>query len=989
MKYTQFKQNLRTVTTIVAMVVLSVSAFAQKTSVTGVIKDNATNEPIIGANVLEKGTSNGTVTNIDGKFTISVTSTATLVVKYLGYKTQEISVNGKTNLNIQLNEDAVMLGEVVAIGYGVQKKTDKTGAVANVKAEDLGQGVLTDAIQGLQGKAAGVLITKKGGDPNSGFSVKIRGASGFEAGTQPLYVIDGMPGVDPTTVAPEDIESYNILKDAASTAIYGSRGSNGVIIITTKKGSSNENGQVQFNTNISTEQVANKLDFLSAADIRKYVTDKNLVGFIDGGSSTDWQNEIFRPGYTQSYNLSFTGGNAKSNYYASVTNANWVGIMKGTSKQRTIGKVNISHKGLNDKLTLTGSLSGTFEKNDYESYNGFDKGDIIYHAYSRNPTDPIYEPDGVTYYQSQREFNYSNPLAVVSEIQNQRDAKRFYANLRADLEIIKGLTLSANSGYTRDDNETFYFQPRESWITSTKGLGSRGYGNTSNKLFEGTLTYTKTLGDHNLNLLGGYSFQETNYDGFSATGRDTYSDYTLSNRLQALLDVKSGDVNSYKGSSKLIGMFGRAQYNFASKYYASASIRRDGSSRFGDNNLWGYFPTAALGWNIDRESFMKSVDWVNQLKLRGSYGVSGNQEIGDYRSKIMYYTSGTGISVETGEKVISFSPAWNPNLDLKWEQTSEVNIGIDFSILHARINGSLEVYYKRTNDLLGGYAVPVPPNLAPRTFANSGSMENKGIELNIQFAAINARNFKWKTTLTASHNQQKMLDLGLYAPADGVRKEGYLSGRGLIGDQNWVTGVIVGQPLGSFYLPVYSTMKDGKFIYKSLSGGFTDQLALAKREIVGCAAPVAEIGWSNNLTIYKNWTVDLSFRSMIGNDVYNATKMFFDNPNNLPSLNALPEALTWASKGRTDGPKISSYYVEDGSFIRLDYIALGYNFDVSKINKWIKKAHVSVSANNLFVLTGYTGVDPETSVDGMSFGIDQYNVYPKTRSVSVGLNLTF
>ena len=992
MKYSNFKLKLRTIVTVLVMFVFAIITKAQQISVTGVIKDAVSGDAIIGANILEKGTTNGTITNFDGEFTITASAKGILEVKYVGYQSVEIPIAGKKNLVIELKEDAIALGEVVAIGYGVQKKTDKTGAVANVKAEDLGQGVLTDAIQGLQGKAAGVVITKKGGDPNSGFSVKIRGASGFEAGTQPLYVIDGVAGVDPTTVAPEDIESYNILKDAASTAIYGSRGSNGVIIITTKKGATGKNGenasQIQFNTNISTEQVANKLQFLNADQIRKYVADKNLVGFIDGGSSTDWQNEIFRTGFTQSYNLSFSGGNTKSNYYASVTNASWEGVMKGTSKERTIAKVNLSHKGLNDKLTISGSLSGTFEKNDYENYDGFDKDDIIYHAYSRNPTDPVNNADG-TFYQSQREFNYSNPVAVISEIQNQRDAKRFYANLRADLEIINGLTLTANSGYTRDDNESFYFQPRESWITSTKGLGSRSYGNTSNKLFEGTLTYVKAFGENNINLLGGYSYQETNYDGFSANGRDAYSDYSTSNRLQTLLDVISGDISSYKGSSKLIGMFGRAQYNFASKYYASASIRRDGSSRFGENNKWGWFPTAALGWNIDREEFMTSVDWVDQLKLRASYGVSGNQEIGDYRSKIMYYTSGTGISVETGEKVITFSPAWNPNPDLKWEQTSEVNLGIDFAVLNSRINGSLEVYYKRTNDLLGAYSVPVPPNLASRTFANSGSMENKGIELNVQFAAIDTKNFKWKTTLTASHNEQKMLDLGEYAPADGVRKEGWLSGRGLIGDQNWVTGVIVGQPLGSFYLPVYVTMKDGKFIYKSNSGGYTDQLALAKREIVGGAAPDVEIGWSNSMTFYKNWTLDFSFRSMIGNDVYNATRMFFDNPNNLPSLNALPSALDWAAKGRTDGPKISSYYVEDGSFLRLDYIALGYNINTSKINKWIKNARVSVSANNLFILTGYTGVDPETYVDGMSFGIDQYNVYPKTRSVSVGLNLTF
>ena len=988
MKYTNFKLNLQTFAALVMMLVFSVSVNAQQISITGTVKDAGNGEPILGVNIIEKGTTTGTITNMDGEFSISVSSNATLIVRYIGYQTVEVPVAGKKNFVIQLKEDAIALGEVVAIGYGVQKKTDKTGAVANVKAEDLGKGVLTDAIQGLQGKAAGVLITKKGGDPNGGFSVKIRGASGFEAGTQPLYVIDGVPGVDPTTVAPEDIESYNILKDAASTAIYGSRGSNGVIIITTKKGDK-DNGQIQFSSTLSVDQVANKLDFLTADELRKYVTDKGLTaGFIDGGSSTDWQDQIFRTGYSQNYSLSASGGNTKSNYHASVSRSEWNGVMKGTSKERTIGRINISHKGLNDKLTLSGSIAGTFEKNDYESYDGFGKADIIYHAYSRNPTDPVYKPDGVTLYQSEREFNYSNPLAVIEDIQNTRDAKRFYANMRADLEITKGLILSANSGYTRNDNENFYFQPRESWITSSKGLGSRSYGNSYNKLFEGTLNYTKEFSQHNLNLLAGYSFQENGYDGFSANGRDAYSDYSQSNRLQSLLDVKSGDVSSYKGDSRLIGFFGRAQYNFASKYYASASIRRDGSSRFGDNNKWGLFPTAALGWNIDRENFMESVDWVNQLKLRGSFGVSGNQEIGDYRSRIMYYSSGTGVSVETGESVITFSPAWNPNPDLKWEETSETNIGIDFAVLNSRINGSLEVYYKRTNDLLGSYSVPVPPNLASRTFANSGSMENKGIELNLQFAAIDTKNLKWKTSLTASHNKQQMLDLGQYAPQDGVRKEGWLSGRGLIGDQNWVTGVMVGEPLGSFYLPVYVTMNEGRFIYKSQSGGYTDELTLAKREIVGKASPDVEIGWSNSLTLFKNWTLDFSFRSMIGNDVYNATRMFFDNPTNLPSLNALPDALMWAEKGRKDGPKISSYYVEDGSFIRLDYITLGYNLNTKKYNKWVKNARLSLTANNLFILTGYTGVDPETYVDGMAFGIDQYNVYPKTRSISVGLNVT-
>lgn len=973
----------------VLALLVSVVGFSQSRTITGKVMGSDSQEPLIGVSIVIKGTTIGTITDVDGSYTIAATPGQTLVYSFIGYNKQERVVGDATAINVILDVNAELLGEVVAIGYGVQKKTDKTGAVANVKAEDLGQGVLTDAIQALQGKAAGVMITKKGGDPNAGFSVKIRGASGFDSGTQPLYVIDGVPGVDPTTVAPEDIESYNILKDAASTAIYGSRGSNGVIIITTKKGSGGDKGgQIQFNTNLSIEQVTRQLDFLSADELRKYVADNNLVGFIDGGASTNWQDEVFKTGYTQSYNLSFSGGNEKSNYYASVTQANWEGVMRGTSKERTIGKINLSHKGLNDKLTISGSLSGIFENNDYEDYDGYDKTDIIYHTYSRNPTDPIKLEDG-SYHQSEREFNYSNPLATIDEIQNLRDAKRSYGNLRADLEITKGLIATVNTGYTRDDSESFYFQPRESWVTTAKGLGSRSYGNSSMKLLETTINYTKEFNDHNLNLLGGYSYQENNADGFGANGRDAYSDYTKSDRLQTLLDVKSGDISSYRSQSKLIGFFARAQYNFASKYYASASIRRDGSSRFGDNNKWGWFPTAALGWNLDQEDFIQNYDWINQLKLRASFGVSGNQEIGNYRSKVMYYTSGTGVSVEDGSSVITFSPAWNANPDLKWEETSELNVGIDYALLNSRLNGSIEVYYKRTNDLLGAYSVPVPPNLASTTFANSGSMENKGIEFNAQYIVFDQKNFKWKTNLNIAHNRQKMLDLGAYAPQDGVRKEGWLSGRGLIGDQNWVTGVIKGEPLGAFYIPVYVTMKDGKFVYKSKSGGYTDELSLAQREIVGTAAPDLELGWSNSMTFFKNWTLDFTFRSMIGNDVYNATRMFFDNPNNLPSLNALPEALDWAKQGRKDGPKISSYYVEDGSFVRLDYLALGYNLNTSKLNDWVKTARLYVAANNLLLITGYSGVDPETYVDGVSYGVDQYNVYPKTRSLSVGLNLTF
>ncbi|MCB0805711.1 MAG: TonB-dependent receptor [Bacteroidales bacterium] len=988
---------------IVALTLLfSTQLFAQQITVTGSVVDESDGAPLPGVTILEKGTTNGTVTDIDGKFSLKAEQGATLVFSFIGYDSQEIPAStGPMMVELKLKSE--MLEEVLVIGYGTQKKTDKTGAVSHVTAEELNGGVLTDPIQAMQGKAAGVSITKKGGDPNEGFKVRIRGASGFNSNTQPLFVVDGVPGVDPTTVAPEDIETYNVLKDAASTAIYGSRGSNGVIIITTKKGKFAQKGgkpisNVQFNSQVSIDRVANKYDVLNADDIRSFaqrlVDESGNPGwttdsvFTDGGANTDWQDEIFRTGITTTNNLSFSGGNSQSNYYASLTHADWQGVMKGTEKERTIGRVNITHKALDDRLTLSGNISGTFENNDYENYDGWDKDDIIYQALQRNPTDPVYTPGG-GYYQSNRVFNYENPIAIINEVTNIRDAKRFLGNMKADLEIVKGLIGSVNVGYIRDDHESSYFRPSGLYASADNGYARKEYSNNAQKLIEGTINYKTTFNAiHNLDVIGGYSWQESVYNGFWAQARDASSTYIGVNDLQTMSDITWGDIDSWKGRWLLIGFFARAQYNYNGKYYASASIRRDGSTKFGENNQWGWFPTFAAGWTISEEDFMDGVRWLDQLKLRASYGVAGNQEIGEYRSQLAWQP-GRAIDPETGEYVITYSASWNDNPDLKWETTAETNIGIDFAFWNSRLSGSIEVYQKKTTDLLGEYSVPVPPNLSRTTFANSGELENKGIELFLQSYVIDKPNFKWNTTVTASHNKTTILDLGEYFnEEDGVRKEGYISGRGLVGEEYYTTGIIEGEEIGSFYLPVFVTIKDGKFIYESRTGGFTDKLSEARREIVGTAAPDVELGWSNTFTFYQNWTLTFSLRAMIGNDVYNATTMFFDYPGNLPNLNALPEAIDWWEDNRETGATLADFYVEDGSFLRMDYASIGYNFNMENV-KWVQKLRLFVASNNLFIITGYSGIDPETSIDGLAFGIDQYNVYPKTRTFTFGLNATF
>jgi TonB-linked SusC/RagA family outer membrane protein len=613
------KQNLYFFKIISVIVILFLVSFSTKaqTKISGTVTDVSRGELLPGVTIMVKGTTIGTTTNLDGEYSISVTSDAVLVYSFIGFKSQEIHVNNQPVINVGLIEDIEKLDEVIVIGYGVQKKRDKTGAVSNVKAAELNGGVLTDPIQGLQGKLPGVVITKKGGDPNGGFSVKIRGSSGLYSGTEPLYVVDGVPGVDPTTVASEDIESFNVLKDASSTAIYGARGANGVIIITTKMGNLKDGeSNVEFNSYVSMDNVANKLDLMSASEVRQYVSDNNLDEFIDGGASTDWQDEIYRTGMSQAYYLAFSSGMENSNYRVSISHNDYKGVVRGSNKGRTIGRINVNQKAFDDKLNISAGLSGTIESNKYIKYDGWGTQDVLYQAFRRNPTDPVYDANG-DYYETSRAFNYFNPVATINDLQNEREAKRFLGNLKADYEIIKGLTAGVNLAYTRNDHESFYFEPSYTPTTTTNGLGSRSYGNFESKILESTIKYNTVINDnHNLNFVGGYSFQEDISTGFSAYGTDAQSDFVQSNNLSALNSVNAGDISSYKNSNRLISFFGRGVYNYNSKYYFTATIRRDGSSKFGTNHEWGWFPSASVGWNMKEESFLKDVHFLDKFKLR-------------------------------------------------------------------------------------------------------------------------------------------------------------------------------------------------------------------------------------------------------------------------------------------------------------------------------------------------------------------------------------
>lgn len=973
------------------------SAMAQNITITGKVTDAKDGLTIPGASVLVKATTIGTITDIDGIYNLSAPSDAILVFSFVGYESVEVAVNGRTKIDCQLSEVARDIDEVIVIGYGTQKKSDKTGAVVHITAAEMNRGVLTDPIQGLQGKAAGVMITKKGGDPNAGFSVKIRGQAGLWSGTEPLYVVDGVPGVDPTTIPSEDIESFNVLKDASSSAIYGSRAANGVILITTKKGSrlgktGIGTGNVEYSYYISRDVVANRLELLSASQIRKYAADNNL-NLSDPGGNTDWQDEVYQKGLSYSHNLAFSGASEKSNYRASVTHTNFEGVVRGTEKTRTMGRLNMETKAMDDRLNIQANLSGTVEANKYVKYDGNGGQDILYQAFQRNPVLPVYDSTGKFY--EVDEFDYNNPVAIINDLQNERDAKRFLGNLKLDYSILKDLIASINLSYIRDDQENFYFEPSYTKSTTTKGKGKREYKNSGSKILETTLAYNlKVENSHNLNLIGGYSFQEDLVTGFAAEGEGPVSDYVKSNNLAMLSVVTLGDITSYKGQNRLISFFGRSVYNYNSKYYFTFTMRRDGSTKFGANKEWGWFPSASIAWNIHSEPFFENVPLISLLKLRLGWGLTGNQEIDRYLDIAKIGSQDPVPDPLTGEPTIVLGYKSNENKDLKWEENEELNIGLDFGILDNRISGTIEYYRKNTHDMLGEYSVAVPPKRYKWMYANAGEIENNGFEFSIQAFVIDLPNIEYKTSFTYSANKQEIIALGDDQYKTETRIEGYVSGRGMVGVNTQL--LKPGYELGTFYGPEFYSFQDGQYIFKKTDGGYVSSAELALMpetekelvyKVIGNAMPDFEIGWTNSVTFYKNFDLNFTFRGIFGYDVLNVTRLIFENPGVLPTQNALETSLDYADK-LTAGPLYSSLYLEDGSFIRLDNVSIGYNI-TPKNNKWIKFFRVYFTSNNLFTITDYTGIDPEITFNGRSFGLDQYNVYPKTRTFTVGMNLKF
>ncbi len=961
----------------------------QPKSVSGTVKD-LSGVPIPGVTVLVKGTSKGTITDASGKFSLANVETSDILVfSFVGLKTQEIAVDYNNNFNITMTEDAIGIEEVVAIGYGTVKRADLTGATVKVGANDFNKGVLEDPIEALQGKVAGVSISKQGGDPNTGFSIKVRGSAGMGSGTEPLYVVDGVPGIDPNTIAPEDIESFDILKDASSAAIYGSRGSNGVVMITTKKGNKNKGkAQLEYNTYFASESVLKRLDLMSAGEYRAW-TQKSGKTEYDDGNSTDWQDVIFRNGLTQNHNIAISNSWETGNYRISVTYNDLQGVVKATDNQTTSVRANLQQDFLDNKLRTTAIIAQTYEKQHMQDYSGAGQSDVLYQAYARNPTYPVYNSSytSVTdmYNQDAPGLYASNPLAYIKESQNEQSGKASLFSLGIEADILKGLTGNVKGSYYRNDYETWNYKP--TYLPgSNDGYGKRAYYNTSSKIFESYFNYKNVFAKNSIDAVAGYSYQEDGEDDFSALGYRSSSDYTQADNLGMLAISKT--ISSNKESSRLISFFGRINYDFDKKYYFTGTLRRDGSSKFGKNHEWGYFPSFSAAWDISKENFMKGVDFLNFLKLRGGIGVSGNQDIDNYLYETTYVPNGTTID-ESGNTIVSLAASRNANPDLKWEQTTEYTMGLDFGLLKDKISGGIDLYKKVTSDLLYNYAVSVPPNLYSTTWANAGEVQNKGIEAQVTAIAISKKSFTWKSNAVFSLNRQKFTKLGdgdTYS-LTALYEGGLGSVQGMTSTKTQI--IKVGGAIGDFYGPKCVGIDSGNYLYETEDGGTTTDVSNAATKKLGSALPKFELGWTNTFT-YKNFDLAATLRGEFGHKKLNATRMWFGNPTVLDNgINGLKEASELYGT-LTSSPQYSSYYIENASYVRMTNLQLGYNLPTKTFHNVISRFRIYFAANNVFTITNYKGLDPESQVVNKSLetGVEVFNIYPKTRSFSLGLNVS-
>ncbi len=952
-----------------------------KFTVRGTVSDGAAKATIPGANVIIRGTTQGVITNLDGAFQIEVPDeSAVLQVSYIGYVKQDIPVGSQRVINVELQPGIELLNEVVVIGYGTTTREKITSSIITVDAAEMKSGVTSNPIELIKGKVPGLaIVNQAGNDPNSDPQVTLRGIGTISASSGPLVIIDGVYSTisDLSALSPNDIESFNILKDGASTAIYGTRGSNGVIIVETKSGLTDKTN-VEYTSYYFTERPVNRPEMLNA---KQYIALLRTQGYTEAetnkGFDTYWFDELLQNKLSYFQGLSFSNSQKNSSVRLSVGKKDHHGLAIDTYNKTTNFRINLTQNVL-DKIDFNAIVSGSRTNQKLTNFNAFDE------ALKYDPTAPVYNEDG-TFYELPG-VGASNPLALLKQIDNNGIINRFNGSLEANIDITGNLDLNArgSSSIKNIDNSVFeHIDSRNSVISGVTGNATKYAEFSIENVFELLTNYSYSSGLHDAKLMGGYSFIENEMSSSYMSNSNFLTNAFGANNIGAGTFIQDGKatIESTRQKSRLIAFFGRVNYTFNTKYLFNASLRREGASVFGANNKWGWFPAISAGWRLSEEDFIKQLNLFTQLKLRAGYGITGrSQGIPLYQSLARIGHSGNAFY--NGQWIGSYGPTENPNPDLRWEKTKEFNIGVDYSMLKNRLNGTIDVYNRLTVDLLGNFVTQTPPSIEPNIFANVGTIENKGIELSMFYNLVQERKFGIDLGVNYSRNMNEVLSLSndkfksdsiLYADYGNVSSSLYILAKGL--------------PLGTFYgFKAKGIDSDGNWVFEDLNG---DGVIEETVDFTTLGNGLPEHLYSLTLNFrYSKMYLNVYFVGAAGFDVFNAKRLWYENTANAPS-NYFSSILESPNSELDDRLRFSDYYLEKGDYLRLDNITLGYNFD--NIRK-IKMLNVYFTATNIINLTGYSGFDPEVgsgTIDGLTPGWDQQAYYPRSSTYQLGLNVHF
>lgn len=971
---------------------------AQQISIKGTVTDPS-GEPLIGVSVTVPGTRIGAATDIDGNFSLEADSKGKLKFSYIGYVTMEEAINGRNVINVVMKENSEVLDEVVVIGYGTMDKKELTSAISHVGEKDFLTVSSLDPSMMIQGKVPGVSITNTGaGDPNNQASIQIRGVSSRSAGLGPLIVIDGVPGGNLTNINPNDIASFDILKDGAASAIYGTRGSNGVILVTTKKGSKDGNTHTSYSGTFAWDKVVKELDMMSAQDYRDVRLGWGDRG-VDLGGNLDWLDAVSRTGFTMQHTLTVSGGNERSNYRVSADYRDANGVDLRSNREEYGARASVMHTTKGGLFTINLNVAPRIIYRDNADWG------VFRNAIEANPTTPLMDPENPNlYYNFQGQVVGSNPVELQKLEKNHSDTKLLDWDGTLKLNLLPLLAKDGTSDHNLSTQIMFadhQYSNNDSWFrpsTSTlainggyDGEASRAYSKERQYVVEWLTNYNTRIADkHNIKAMVGYSYQYSQYQGFSAWNKDFPNDGLGADNIgSGELAKEEGEVlmSSYKNDAKLISFFGRVSYDFEGKYLFTASLRHEGSSKFGANHKWGDFPAVSAGWRISQESFMKDIEWINDLKIRADYGVTGNQDFGSYNS--LSTMTGFGYYFYNGKYYQGWGPSKNVNPDLRWEKGKNWNIGLDFSLFNNRFYGSLNYFNRRQQDLLGNYKVSVPPYLFDETFVNVGTMKNTGFEFDLSFNAVNTKDFSYNFNVIGTVMSNKFVD---FSNSDYVGQDFY----NMCGTEDPypyynLQRIEKGKSLGNFYMWKYAGItnggdwlvydKDGDIIRASQA---TDE----DRQVVGNGMPKLTMSTSHNFR-YKNFDLALFFRGAFGFDLFNIHDFYYGTRNF--TGNVLKKAYGKNFDINPDAnPVVSDYFLERGDYFKLDMLTLGYTLPTPKC-RFLDRLRVYGTVKNVFTITKFSGVDPSTyQVNGLTpGGQGSRTYYPSTRQFIVGLQLDF